>query len=88
MTRHLHEQSGTHKDGHLPSDDWFDTYHPYEDHISYWEDLTAAFSENSEYFVAGQSVEGRDIFGESLSFLPSELIDRSKSPSITTDRSL
>lgn len=52
--------------GALPSDSWFDSYHPYSDHIQFWKDLNAAFLNNSEYFVAGKSYEQRDIFGVKL----------------------
>jgi hypothetical protein len=47
----------------LPSIDYFDSYHPYDDHIQFLEDLVAAFPHNSEMIVAGESYEGRDIQG-------------------------
>lgn len=52
--------------GALPSDSWFDSYHSYADHVQFWKDLNAAFPKNSQYFVAGKSVEKRDIFGLKL----------------------
>ena len=42
---------------------WFDSYHPYEDHIQYFKDLHNRFSNNSEIISSGTSVEGRDIYG-------------------------
>ena len=42
---------------------WFDSYHPYEDHIQYFRDLQAAFPNNSEWVSSGTSYEGRDIYG-------------------------
>lgn len=50
----------------LPADSWFDAYHAYADHVNYWKQLNTAFPNNSQYFVAGKSVEGRDIFGLKL----------------------
>ncbi|KAG7129586.1 Metallocarboxypeptidase A-like protein like [Verticillium longisporum] len=47
--------------GELPDLSWFDSYHSYDDHLKYWDDLVAAFSENSEKFTLGPSYEGRDI---------------------------
>lgn len=32
-----------HKRGELPDLSWFDTYHPYADHLDYWDDLAHAF---------------------------------------------
>lgn len=54
------------QNGALPSDTWFDSYHSYADHVEYWKDLNSAFSNNSEWFVAGQSHEKRDVFGLKL----------------------
>lgn len=44
-------------------DAWFDSYHPYDDHIQYFKDLQEAFPNNSEIIAAGDSYEGRDIWG-------------------------
>ncbi|KAF2220400.1 hypothetical protein BDZ85DRAFT_266534 [Elsinoe ampelina] len=44
-------------------DAWYDSYHPYEDHIAYWDDLQASFPNQSEKVSSGTSYEGRDIFG-------------------------
>ncbi|KAI2621850.1 hypothetical protein GGS21DRAFT_547874 [Xylaria nigripes] len=49
--------------GELPGIDWFDSYHAYDDHVQYWADLQAAFPNNSELIVAGESFEGRKIQG-------------------------
>ncbi|KAI1828242.1 hypothetical protein F4861DRAFT_173421 [Xylaria intraflava] len=49
--------------GSLPSLDWFDSYHAYDDHVQYWADLQAAFPNNSELIAAGTSFEGRSIQG-------------------------
>lgn len=54
-------QSGT-----GPNDAWFNSYHSYADHVTYWRNLNAAFPQNSQWFVAGKSFENRDIFGLKL----------------------
>lgn len=43
--------------------DWFDSYHPYEDHIEYFKQLQESFPENSNWTSSGTSYEGRDIYG-------------------------
>lgn len=45
---------------------WFDSYHSYDDHIQYFEDLHESFPDNSEMISSGTSYEGRDIFGVHL----------------------
>ncbi|KZM18637.1 metallocarboxypeptidase [Ascochyta rabiei] len=45
------------------SGDWFDSYHPYEDHIEYFKQLQESFPENSNWTSSGTSYEGRDIYG-------------------------
>ena len=47
----------------LPDIAYFDSYHDFEGHLQFIEDLQASFPDNSEVFVAGQSLEGRDIQG-------------------------
>ncbi|KAM0330645.1 hypothetical protein ACHAQA_003595 [Verticillium albo-atrum] len=49
------------KRGELPDLSWFDSYHSYNDHLQYWDDLVEAFPENSEKITLGPSYEGRDI---------------------------
>ncbi|KAF1919137.1 hypothetical protein BDU57DRAFT_468865 [Ampelomyces quisqualis] len=51
-----------HKRGDLPDLSWFDTYHDYADHLTYWDDLVQAFPENSEKFEIGKSYENRSIY--------------------------
>jgi hypothetical protein len=51
-----------HKRGELPHLSWFDTYHDYADHLSYWDDLVHAFPANSEKFEIGKSYENRSIY--------------------------
>jgi hypothetical protein len=53
---------GLHRRGELPDLSWFDTYHPYADHLQYWDDLVKAFPKNSEKFSIGQSYENRTIW--------------------------
>lgn len=48
---------------HNSSGDWFDSYHPYEDHIDYFRELQESFPENSNWTSSGTSYEGRDIYG-------------------------
>lgn len=50
------------KRGELPGLSWFDTYHNYTDHLSYWDDLVHAFPANSEKFEIGKSYENRSIY--------------------------
>lgn len=45
------------------SGDWFDSYHPYEDHIEYFKELQESFPDNSNWTSSGTSYEGRDIYG-------------------------
>ncbi|KAH7312676.1 ECM14 protein [Stachybotrys elegans] len=45
----------------LPDLTWFDAYHPYADHLDYWDDLVAAIPENSEKILIGASYEGREM---------------------------
>ena len=45
------------------SGDWFDSYHPYEDHIDYFRELQESFPDNSNWTSSGTSYEGRDIYG-------------------------
>lgn len=47
----------------VPSLTWFNSYHAYNDHITFFNDLQAAYPENSEIFNIGNSVQGRSIFG-------------------------
>lgn len=49
--------------GTLPDLTWFDSYHPYDDHLGWWDDVQAAFPDNSEKITLGQSYEGRDMYG-------------------------
>lgn len=53
---------GLHKRGELPDLSWYDTYHPYEDHLDYWDDLVHAFPKNSKKFSLGKSYENRTIY--------------------------
>ena len=47
----------------VPSLSWFNTYHAYADHITFFNDLAGAFPQNSEIFSIGNSFQGRSIFG-------------------------
>ena len=42
---------------------WYNDYHPYEDHITYFQSLQAAIPNNSEWVSTGTSYEGRDLYG-------------------------
>jgi hypothetical protein len=46
-----------------PNLTWFNSYHAYNDHIAFFNDLQAAYPENSEIFNIGNSLQGRSIFG-------------------------
>ena len=47
----------------IPSDTWFNSYHAYADHITFFNDLQAAFPTYSEILNIGPSVQGRQLFG-------------------------
>ncbi|KAK3313606.1 hypothetical protein B0H66DRAFT_577562 [Apodospora peruviana] len=47
----------------VPSLNWFNSYHSYADHVTFFSDLQGAFPQNSELITAGTSVQGRSIFG-------------------------
>ncbi|KAH8179486.1 zinc carboxypeptidase domain-containing protein [Sarocladium implicatum] len=42
---------------------WYDSYHNYEDHIQYFNDLQRAFPNNSKVVSSGRSYQNRNIFG-------------------------
>lgn len=42
---------------------WYDSFHPYEEHVQYFKDLQARFPNNSETVSTGTSYEGRDLHG-------------------------
>ncbi|KAI1495368.1 zinc carboxypeptidase [Biscogniauxia mediterranea] len=42
---------------------WYDSYHDYDDHIQYFQDLHDLFRDNSELVSSGTSYENRSIFG-------------------------
>ena len=42
---------------------WFESYHPYEDHLKYLDVLHTGFANNSEIISSGTSYEGRDLTG-------------------------
>lgn len=47
----------------LPDLSWFNSYHDYADHRLFFEDLNAAFPNNSDIFTTGKSYQGREIYG-------------------------
>ncbi|KAL8349390.1 hypothetical protein RB598_004984 [Gaeumannomyces tritici] len=47
----------------LPDKSWFDSYHEFDEHLEWLDDVQAAFPKNSQTFVAGNSLEGRPIKG-------------------------
>ena len=47
----------------IPSLTWFNSYHAYADHITFFNDLQAAFPTVSEILNIGNSTQGRQIFG-------------------------
>ena len=46
----------------VPDPSWFNSYHPYVDHVQFFQDLQAALPANSELFNVARSYEGRTIF--------------------------
>ena len=63
LTEESHVKSKYKRD--INDEAWFDSYHPYADHVQYFDDLQAAFPDNSEIISTGKSYEGRDMFGTS-----------------------
>jgi hypothetical protein len=55
-----------HKRGELPDLSWYDSYHPYADHLDYWDDLVHAFPKNSKKLSLGKSYENRTIYAYHL----------------------
>ncbi|KAF3008556.1 hypothetical protein E8E13_006949 [Curvularia kusanoi] len=55
-----------HKRGDLPDLSWYDTYHPYADHLDYWDDLAHAFPKNTKKLKLGKSYENRTIYAYHL----------------------
>ena len=53
----------TRQTGSVPSANWFNNYHSYNDHIQFLRDLQAAFPSQSEIITAGSSVQGRALTG-------------------------
>ena len=51
------------KDPKLPPKSYFKSYHSFEQHVQFLSDLQKSFSKNSEVFVAGKSVQNREIKG-------------------------
>ena len=47
----------------LPDLSYFNSYHSFDQHLQFLTDLRTSFSNNSEIFTAGNSVEGRPIRG-------------------------
>jgi hypothetical protein len=54
--------SALHKRGELPDLSWYESYHDYADHLTYWDDLVSAFPDNSEKFEIGKSYENRSMY--------------------------
>lgn len=48
------------------SSTYFNSYHSYNEHITFWSNLQTSFPSNTERFVAGRSFENREIFGYRL----------------------
>lgn len=42
---------------------WFNSYHPYADHIQFLNDLKNTYPSNSEVITIGNSLQGRPITG-------------------------
>lgn len=53
----------TRQSGSVPSANWFNSYHSYNDHVQWLRDLQAAFPSRSEIVTAGTSVQGRTLTG-------------------------
>ncbi|KAF2824706.1 carboxypeptidase-like protein A4 precursor [Ophiobolus disseminans] len=71
-----------HRRGDLPGLAWFDTYHDYTDHLTYWDDLIHAFPNNSKKFDIGKSYENRSIYAYHLYGDEMEEKDQSQKPVI------
>lgn len=49
--------------GSAVDETWFESYHPYADHIDWLNDLQAQFSTKSEIVTSGETYEGENITG-------------------------
>ncbi|KAI4940946.1 hypothetical protein J4E91_011031 [Alternaria rosae] len=63
IARESHVKKAWKRQANGSEDAWFDSYHPYEDHITWWRDLQESFPNNSNWTSTGTSFEGRDMFG-------------------------
>ena len=66
LGRSIHEESSSGapwKRQATNGTNWFESYHPYEDHLKYLDDLHTGFANNSEIISSGTSYEGRDLTG-------------------------
>ncbi|KAF1850604.1 uncharacterized protein K460DRAFT_301829 [Cucurbitaria berberidis CBS 394.84] len=68
ITKEAHVKgSWKRQSNHTGGDDpWFDSYHPYDDHVEWWQELQKSFPQNSNWTSSGTSYEGRDLFGVHL----------------------
>lgn len=53
----------TRQSGSVPSANWFNSYHSYNEHLQWLRDMQAAFPSRSEIITAGTSVQGRALTG-------------------------
>lgn len=63
IARESHVKNSWKRQSNGSDDAWFDSYHAYEDHITWWRDLQSSFPDNSNWTSTGTSYEGRDMFG-------------------------
>jgi murein tripeptide amidase MpaA len=63
IARESHIKNSWKRQSNGSDDAWFDSYHAYEDHITWWRDLQSSFPGNSNWTSTGTSYEGRDMFG-------------------------
>jgi hypothetical protein len=46
--------------------EWFDSYHPYADHVQFFKDLHSSFPNTSDIISQGSSIQNRDPYGLKL----------------------
>ena len=49
--------------GALASSSWFNSYHPYADHLTFLNHLVTQFPKNAKIVSSGKSLQGRNIKG-------------------------
>lgn len=58
--QHLADNSSA---GAAPNSTWFNSYHPYNDHVKWLNDMASTYPKNSKVVTSGNSLQGNPITG-------------------------